>query len=283
MSVDPILSVVILTRDEEANLSYCLESLRGLNADVHIVDSGSTDRTLEIAKSYGAKVYFRTFDNHARQFNWAIDHLPIRTEWCMRMDADEILLPGLVEELKEKLPRAKRPLNGFVMNRRMYFWGRWIRHGGFYPMWMVRIWRTGSGRCEDRWMDEHMIIKEGVVERLANDFVDENHKDLTFWTQKHNLYANREAIDRMTAEKAGPEAHLTDRESILRRKFKSDLYCKLPLFIRPVIYWAYRYIVRLGFLDGVPGLVFHFLHACWYQFLIDAKIYEAKKNKSRKN
>jgi glycosyltransferase involved in cell wall biosynthesis len=189
------LSIVILTRDEEHNLPACLASLRGLDAEVFVVDSGSTDRTLEIARAAGCKVVQHPFESHAAQLNWALDNLPIVTPWVMRLDADESLTPELAEEIAERLPELPDDVTGLLVKRRVYFWGRWIRHGGYYPTWLLRIWRTGRARCEQRWMDEHMVVGGGRTLRLDHDLIDENHKGLTFWTDKHNRYADREVND----------------------------------------------------------------------------------------
>ena len=191
----PMLSVVILTLNEEANLPLALASLRGLNAEVFVVDSGSTDRTLEIARAAGCHVVEHPFESQAHQLNWTLDTLPIGTPWVMRLDADERLTPELAQELADRLPALPDDVTGLLVKRRVYFWGRWIRHGGYYPTWLLRIWRHGRARCEQRWMDEHMVVGGGRTLRLDQDIIDENHKGLTFWTDKHNRYADREVKD----------------------------------------------------------------------------------------
>lgn len=271
-----LLSVIILTFNEEVNLPACLMSLKKLNPNIFVVDSNSTDRTIEIAKQCGAEVMSHSFQNHAEQFNWAIDNLRINTPWCMRLDADERLTDSLIDELKTRLPATGEMTSGFLIKRRVYFLGRWIKHGGYYPVWLLRIWRTGKGRCENRNMDEHILISQGICEKLDNDFMDENQKGLTFWTEKHNHYATREVQDLLTpvTDRLGSQPH---GQAGIRRLQKNRFYAKTPLFIRAFLYWAYRYILLLGFLDGRPGLIFHFLQAFWYRFLVDAKIYEIQK------
>jgi len=273
-----LLSVVILTFNEEANLPPCLESLAGLDCELFVVDSGSTDRTAELARSFGAIVAEHPFVNQGVQLNWALDHLPIRTPWVLRLDADERLTNELAAELKMTLPTMPAAVSAAEIRRRVYFWSRWIRHGGYYPVWLLRLWRHGMARCEERWMDEHMIVQSGSVIRLRHDFIDENHKGLGFWVDKHNRYADREVADLMAPDRRSIE-HAGNERIARRRWFKQNLYGRMPLFWRAFFYWFYRYFILLGFLDGRPGMVFHFLQAFWYRFMIDAKLYEAEQSR----
>jgi glycosyltransferase involved in cell wall biosynthesis len=272
----PLLSVIVLTRDEEDNLPACLASVRALGAQVFVVDSGSTDRTVEIARAAGCQVVEHPFESHARQLNWTLDRLPIATAWAMRLDADERLTPELAHELSARLPELADDVTGLLVKRRVYFWGRWIRHGGYYPTWLLRIWRTGRARCEQRWMDEHMVVNGGRILRLAHDIIDENHKGLSFWTEKHNRYADREVKDLLALQARSGSAVKLDDQPGSRRWLKENLYSRSPLFWRAGAYWLYRYVLRLGFLDGRPGLVFHFLQGFWYRFLVDAKLFEGQ-------
>lgn len=270
----PLLSVIVLTKDEEVNLPPLLASLEGLAAEIFVVDSGSLDRTVEIARTAGCHIVEHPFENHARQLNWALGNLPVSGTWVMRLDADERLTPELARELQSKLPTLPSTVTGLLVKRQVWFWGRWIQHGGYYPTWLLRIWRRGYAYCEDRWMDEHMILNSGRILRLDHDIIDENHKGLTFWTDKHNRYADREVKDLLRLCEEGRTGGLLDDQAARRRWAKERLYARAPLFWRAFAYWAFRYIGQLGFLDGRPGLVFHFLQGFWYRFLIDAKIWE---------
>jgi glycosyltransferase involved in cell wall biosynthesis len=272
------LSVIILTRNEELNLPACLESLRPLEAEVFVVDSGSTDRTVALALAAGCQVFEHPFETQAAQLNWALGHLPLETPWVMRLDADERLLPGLAEELSELLPRLPGDVTGLLVRMRVYFWGRWMRHGGYYPLWLLRLFRAGRARCEQRWMDEHMVLSSGRTLRLEGELADENRKGLSFWTDKHNRYSDREVRDLLAIEAARGESGAGLVGQARRRRWlKENLYARSPLFVRAFLYWAWRYFLRLGFLDGLPGLVFHFLQAFWYRFLADAKLYELRR------
>ena len=275
-----LLSVIILTKNEEANLLNCLNSLQTLNAEIFVVDSGSTDQTVEIAQKAGCQVFEHPFENQAKQLNWAIQNLPIATPWLMRLDADERLTPELAEELKLVLPQTSDDITGYQVKRRVFFMNRWIRHGGYYPTWLLRIWRTGLGTCEQRWMDEHIVLSQGKVANLQHDIIDDNKKDLSFWIDKHNHYADREVKDllNMVVEQDDPllkKGQLSQASQ--RRWIKKNFYGRSPLFLRAFLYFLMRYTIGLGFLDGKEGLIFHFLQGFWYRFLVDAKIYELRK------
>ena len=275
-----LISVIILTKNEEANLLNCLNSLQKLNAEIFIVDSGSTDQTVEIAQKAGCQVFEHPFENQAKQLNWAIQNLPIATPWLMRLDADERLTPELAEELKLVLPQTSDDITGYQVKRRVFFMNRWIRYGGYYPTWLLRIWRTGLGTCEQRWMDEHIVLSQGKVANLQQDIIDENKKDLSFWIDKHNHYADREVKDllNMVVEQDDPllkKGQLSQASQ--RRWIKKNFYGRSPLFLRAFLYFLMRYTIGLGFLDGKEGLIFHFLQGFWYRFLVDAKIYELRK------
>ena len=276
------ISVIILTYNEELNIEKGLKNLTGWADKIFIVDSYSTDATLEITKKYGVEIVQHAFINQAEQFNWALDNLNIDSEWILRLDADEYLTENLKIEIKNMLAKVQKEVGGFYIKRRVYFMGKWIKHGGYYPTWILRLFRTGKGRSEQREMDEHIILLEGKAENLKNDFVDYNRKDLKFWIDKHNLFSSREAGQILNSNLAGDEkAEKIGGPVAFRRKLK-NMYLKFPLFLRPLFYFIYRYIFRLGFLDGKEGLIFHFLQGFWYRFLIDAKIFEARSNKAIK-
>ena len=263
------ISVIILTYNEELNLESCLKSVVDWTDEIFIVDSYSTDKTLEIAKEYGAEIFQHPFENQAQQFNWALDNLEIKNNWILRLDADEYLTPELRREISETLPKTPGDINGFYLRRRVYFMNRWIKHGGYYPIWLLRFFRYGKARYqEERDVDEHLTLLEGAAGKMKNDFIDDNKKDLIWWIKKHNNYALREAGEALSGNygRGG-------------KKF----YYKLPLFLRAFVYFIYRYFLRFGFLDGKEGLIFHFLQGFWYRFLVDSKLYELNKKSTKKN
>lgn len=274
MSAD--LTVIILAFNEERHLSRCLRSLSGVAKRIVVVDCFSTDATVAIAREHDAEVVQHVWVNYATQFNWALDNVVIDSQWTMRLDADEVVTPELAETLKRELPRYPETVMGLTVNRQIHFLGRWIRHGGIYPLRMLRVWRTGHGRCENRWMDEHMIV-EGEIAHLTADIADINLNNVTWWTGKHNHYASREAVDllmhRRRGDQEGAQAQL-NFQARMKRWLKLKVYARLPLGLRALLYFLYRYFLRLGFLDGWQGLAFHFLQGFWYRFLVDVKVHE---------
>lgn len=276
----PELSVIILTYNEARNIRKCLESLRGLTEAVFVVDSGSTDETASICREHGVEVHEHPFTSHAEQFNWGLDNLPLRTDWVMRLDADEEVTPELATALQIFLASPPAGVTGINVRRRVYFLGRWIRHGGYYPTWLLRVFQRGAGRCESTLMDEHIIVDRGETIDIKADIIDRNNKDLSFWIDKHNRYASLEMQEHLRSITRGkdtkPDPLLRTGQARGKRWIKHHLYYHLPLFVRPFMYFIFRYFVRLGFLDGRQGLVFHFLQGFWYRFLVDAKLLESR-------
>ncbi len=276
MASKPLLSVIVLTRDEEANLPHLLDSLEGLGAEVFVVDSGSTDRTVEIAKARGCRVFEHPFENYAAQRNWAFDNLPIASAWTLCLDADERLTPELVAEIGERLGRGEPTADGFMLCKRTVFMGRWLRRGGQYPSWHLRLFRTGRGRCEDRLYDQHFVV-EGEVAKLESDYIDVLTDSLDKWVERHNRWASLEAAELVSGLRSGQvQPRLAGTPIERKRWLRSSFYRRFPPFLRAFLLFFFDYIIRLGFLDGKPGLIFHVLQRFWFRFLVDAKIYEMR-------
>lgn len=264
------LAAIVLTKNEERDLSACLESLNGLATEIYVVDSGSTDGTAMIAEEWGARVLSHPFTNYATQFNWALENIPSVAEWVLRIDADERIGDRQRDEMRTALREAPQDVTGLEVARRIRFLGRELRYGDTYPIWLLRVWRRGKGRCEDTWMDEHIVLRRGEVRRVQGDLIHDIPKDLTEWTAKHNWYATRECQD-VTSRDA---AAALDGQAGTKRWLKQNVYLRFPPFYRAFFYWFYRYFLKLGFLDGTQGLIYHFLQGFWYRFLVDAKLYE---------
>ncbi len=272
----PSLTVIILTFNEEKHIERCIRSIEQVAERVIVVDSYSNDRTLEIARSVGAEVFQNPFVHQAQQFQWALDNIPLSSDWIMRMDADEYIFPDLAAELREKLPGLPQGVTGLTVKLRVYFMDRWIKRG-FYPMILLRIWRNGAGYIQQKWMDEHTKLKHGRTLMLSHDMADHNLNHLGWWTDKHNRYSMREAVERLNREYHFLGADYDTGYMIgNKKKWHKSLYMRLPLFLRPFLYFFYRYIIRLGFLEGRSGLIWHILQGFWFQFLVDAKIYQIK-------
>ncbi|ENZ34385.1 hypothetical protein HMPREF1084_01674 [Clostridium butyricum 60E.3] len=276
------LTTIILTKNEENNIEKCIRSLDGLAERIIVVDSFSDDNTKDLALSLNADVYENKFISHSNQFNWALKNCNITSEWIFRIDADEEMTAELVEEFKDKIPQITEGINGVFLRRRRYFMGRWIKHGDVYPEKVMRLFRTGTAESEDRTMDEHIVLKFGDAIEFESDFEDKDTKDLTFWINKHNWYSNKESAEFIkiyTEQSSNNELHgkILGNQCERRRWLKNKIYYKIPLFVRPVFYFIYRYFFKLGFLDGKEGLIYHVLQAFWYRFLVDSKIYESYK------
>ncbi len=280
LSVEPLLTVIVLTKDEEANLPGLLASVVGLPCRIAVVDSGSSDRTIAIAKAAGCEVVEHPFENYAAQRNWAFDHLTITTPWVLCLDADERLTPELCEEIGRLAAQAAQPCVGYMMKKRTLFMGRWLRHGGQYPAWHLRLARAGRIRCENRLYDQHFVV-DGAVGRLKNDYIDILTDNLTSWTDRHNRWATLEAAELMSStQHSQVQARLSGTPIERKRFLRMRVYRAFPLFLRPFLLFLFDYIFRLGFLDGRPGLIFHVLQRFWFRFLVDAKIFEASMTNS---
>ena len=282
------ITAIILTKNEEKNIRNCIGSVRDLADRIVVVDSGSTDRTVEIAERMGAEIYVHDFVHYAAQFNWALDNTDIRTPWVYRIDADEIVPPKLREEIRTECAKhVDDSVNGFLMKHKLYFLGRYLKHGGAYPFIKMTVFKPAFGRFDDRAMGEHVILSQGTYITLKNDCLHHDFKDLTQFIDKHNSYATREVAEylkeRGLREDTGLYAGARKTRS-LRDRF----YYRLPMFMRARLYYIYRYYFCMGFLDGRPGKVYAMLQAYMYRFIVDAKIYEneirreQEKRKSRK-
>ncbi|MGM9959233.1 MAG: glycosyltransferase family 2 protein [Erysipelotrichaceae bacterium] len=272
------LTVLILAQNEEKNIVRSVSSVRKIAKRIIVVDSGSTDKTIELAEQNGAEVIKHSpFVNYATQFNWGLDNSAIDTKWVLRLDADEQITPELAKEIEDSLAlHDNDDVNGFEVCCRIIFMGRWIRHGGVYPLIIPRLFRRGFGRVEMRKMDEHTLI-DGKVLRFNNDLVHYDFKGLHEWIDKHNKYSVRECQDyyeRLESNENQIKGSLIGSQRQRKRFFKNGVYYNMPLFFRAHLYFIYRYFIRLGFLDGKEGKIFCFLQAYWYRFLVDAKIYE---------
>lgn len=279
----PDISVIILTKDEEIHLERCINSVKPIAREIYIVDSYSSDRTLEIAENLGAYVLQNKWENnYAKQFNWGLDNLPISTQWVLRLDADEYLTNDLICEIQEKLEYLSPNVTGVILKRRVIFLGKWIKRA-VYPVRLLRLFRFQIGRCEQKFMDEHIQLLQGETVEFECDFIDENLNNISWWAHKHVNYAIREAVDLLdieynisgmldndTQKELGPQAKT-------KRKLKHS-YQKLPLFFRAFFYFCYIYFYKLEFLEGKIGFIYCFLQCWWYRTFVDVKLYEIKQH-----
>jgi len=275
------VTAIILTFNESQHIKRCIDSVQDFCQEVIVVDSFSTDDTQAIAESLGAKFYQNVFVNHANQFNWALDNIDVSTQWIIRIDADEYVEKPLKHEITERLKTVPDNVNGFSFRRKYFFLGQWIRHGAMYPVEVMRMWRTDTGYVEQRWMDEHVVLKSGDIVSLKGNIVDDNLNNVSWWIDKHNKYATLEMIELLNLKyQFSPADDSMQKQSGGHAKFKrwvkQSVYARLPFFVRPLMYFLYRYFLKLGFLDGLKGFAYHFMQGYWYRSLVDLKMLEAE-------
>ncbi|HWE52170.1 MAG TPA: glycosyltransferase family 2 protein [Bryobacteraceae bacterium] len=271
------VSVIVLTFNEETNLEACLRGIRDWALEIFIVDSGSTDDTLRIAEAYGAIVFRHAFDSHARQWEWALSALPVRGEWIMGLDADQVVSPELAREIQTLGAPEFRDIDGVYVNRRQIFRNQWIRHGGYYPKYLLKIFRPGKAVTDENDLVDHHFHIPGRVAKLKGDLIEANRKedDISFWIEKHNRYARKLALEEFRRRKGQRPDPITaswtgnpDQRTLQMKK----MWLHVPLYVRPFLYFGYRYFLRLGFLDGKEGAIFHFMHAFWFRLLVDINL-----------
>ncbi|MBV8536557.1 MAG: glycosyltransferase family 2 protein [Alphaproteobacteria bacterium] len=269
------VSVIVLTFNAEATIGATLASARQVSDDVHVVDSFSSDRTLEIAAAAGAQVTQHEFADYSAQRNWATDTLPLRHDWELHLDADERLSDELVAEIKA-LMAAGPPddIAGYHIPRLVHFHGRPLRHGGMYPIYHLRLFRHGHGRCEMRKYDQHFFV-HGRTAQLTAPMIDDIRQPLGEWTARHNRWADAEVEELLNPGEAVIRGGAGD--PIAEKRAQRAWYYRQPLFLRALLLFLYRYVWKLGFLDGTEGMIFYVLQTFWFRFLVDAKLYERRK------
>ena len=278
------ITAIIMTKNEEVNIAKCIRSIQPIVSRIVVVDSGSTDATVDVAKDLGAEVIVNIMEPfvQSKQFLFAMNAADIKTRWVFRIDADEELTKESAKEIEDICnSNADTDINGIVVRFEVNFMGRPIRHGGVYPLRKLLVFKYGKGNIEDRFMDEHIVLFEGRSVELHHDSLHHDDKGLSAWIDKHNAYSTREVQDYFnslsSASSTGlAKEHNLDAKARFKRFLRWKIYYKLPAGFRAYAYYIYRYYFRMGFLDGHEGKVFCFMQAYWYRFLVDAKIREAK-------
>ena len=270
------VTAIVLTLNEEKNIGECLKSVAGFCSRVVVIDSGSTDRTLEIARSYGADVFEHPFTYYAAQYNWGVDNANITTRWTLRLDADERFTPQVCAHCESLLAEhAEDDVNGIVMESDFFFLGRQMKHGGSKKR-KIMLFKTGKGRIEDRKRDAHTILYDGGYATAKHRFLHYDFKDLNSYIARYNWYTIRELQDYLAYESGVSQEVNTDRRLQRQRKNKFNIYYRAPMFLRSFLWFCYNYYFKLGFLDGREGYIYHWFECYWYRFLVDAKIYEQR-------
>ena len=265
-------TIILLTFNSAASIGNTLESIRGLSDDILIVDSGSTDATLDLARFVGAQVHHHPFTSYGAQRNWAIDNLPIRYTWQLHLDADEALTPELRNEIAA-LPEVPKH-DGYFIARYLRFMNKVLRHN-LAPTWHMRLFRTGFGRCEDREYDQH-FLSTGRTAQLKGHMIDDIQMSLSEWTARHNRWADAEVKELLAKSVVNRIQASASGNIVQRKRFYKGFYERAPLFARSIALFFFRYLIKGGFLDGTEGLIFCVLQTLWFRFLVDAKLWEAE-------
>jgi glycosyltransferase involved in cell wall biosynthesis len=280
------ITAIILTFNEEKNIKDCIDSIYQKVNQIIVVDSFSTDKTIEIVQSYeGVEWVQNPFENYSIQRNWAFNNTNIQNDFVLNLDADHRVMPELIDELRDHFQKGvTQDINGFMTSRRTMFLGRWIKFGGHFPIYHAIIFRKGFGYCEEKKYDQHFVI-EGKHIILKNNVIDIITESLSVFTHRHNNWSTLEAEDAISLlsqsheNKVKPDKNGNPMEN---RRYKRLKYYSLPIFWRVFVYFFFRFIIRGGFRDGKEGLVFHFLQGFWFRFLVDAKIWEINNKQLKK-
>lgn len=275
------ITAIILSFNEAIHIERCIARIVPNVRRVVVIDSHSTDDTVARARAMGAEVICNKFVNQSQQFNWALDTLAIDTAWILRLDSDEYFDVVALDWLHAQLAALPDETAGVEFRLKVIFKGKHLRHGGYYSTNLLRLWRSGRGRIEERWMDERTVV-DGNTEKAPGNLIDENLNSIGWWTDKHNRYASRHVIDFILLQYSSEHRRMSAGERLgararFKRFLRNRVYARFPLFVRPALYWGYRYFALLGFLDGKRGLIWHFLHGFWYYMLIDVKVWEAER------
>ncbi|MEH1882121.1 glycosyltransferase family 2 protein [Nostoc sp.] len=279
------VSVLIPAKNEQANLPACLASLSRAD-EIFVVDSQSTDNSIEIAKSHGVNVVQFNFNGRwPKKKNWSLDNLPFRNEWVLIVDCDERITPELWEEIDQAIQNEE--YTGYYLNRRVFFLGKWIRYGGKYPDWNLRLFQHKKGRYEnlhtedipntgDNEVHEHVIL-QGKVGYLKNDMLHEDFRDLYHWLERHNRYSNWEAsvyFNTLTGkDDSGTIGANLFGDAVQRKRFLKKVWVHLPF--KPFLRFILFYIIQRGFLDGKAGYIYARLLS-QYEYQIGVKLYELR-------
>lgn len=287
--MNPFYSFIILTYNEEIHLPRLLASIAPLNAQTYILDSGSSDNTHAIAKEYGAHIKINTFENHPKQWHYALNNFDVTTPWIIGLDADQKISPELEKLLTDFTDDQFKEVNGIYFNRKNFFQGEWLKHGGYFPFYMLKMFRRGIGYSDLNENMDHRFVVSGNTLVWENGFLEEENlkeNDTSFWIEKHKKYSDlvaAEEYDRMFNDRGQTLVPKLLGNPDQRRAWFKKLWWQLPLGIRPYLYFIYRYFFKLGILDGPNGRKFHYLHALWFRKLVDKKLKALIEERNERN
>ncbi len=282
------ISAIILTYNEEKNIERCLEHISSWVNEIIIVDSFSTDRTLEIAKRYTDKIYRNKYEGHPQQWQWTLSNVELKNDWVFAIDADFRITEELWREIFVRFSSLTDDISGFYVRHKEVFRGRPILHGGMYPNYWLRLFNKKKVSIDNADLVDIHFYVDGKTEKLEFDVVEQNSKDdnIFFWIEKQNRFAKRYAIEEIKRRKYKSEDYIVSPNffgSLNQKKlFFKKIWYGLPLYVRPFFYFFYRYVIRLGFLDRKEGFIYHFTQGFLYRMLVDINIDE-NLNRKRKS
>lgn len=282
-------SFVILTFNEEIYLPRLLASIKALGAPLFVLDSGSTDGTLAIAEHYGATVLQHAFETHPKQWDFALRNFAIQTPWIIGLDADHTVTPELYQLLDNFTDEAYPTVNGIYFNRKNFFKGTWLRFGGYYPKYLLKMFRKEFGQSDlSENMDHRFIVAGKTVVWKKGHLLEENLKEneVSFWIAKHNRYSDlvaAEEVERILQLRAAKADAKLFGDPNQRIAYLKNLWYKLPRYWRPLLYFTYRMTFQLGIFDGKNGRLFHFLQGFWFRIIVDTKIEELLAQREQQN
>ncbi|MDH5232641.1 MAG: glycosyltransferase family 2 protein [Gammaproteobacteria bacterium] len=270
------VSVMIFTLNEEIHIEACMDSLAWCD-DVIVIDSFSSDKTEALAIARGARVFKRKFDGFGTQRNWALEQIDIENDWVLILDADERVTDELQNEIKSVAAMENNPVGGYRVKRRFHMWGQWLKYSSLYPTWVLRLIHKDKVRYINRGHAETQTVA-GAIGELRFDLIDENKKGIDEWFERQNRYSRKEAdFEIHEGEKIHSLLGIFSRDPLKRRQVLKSVSWRLPG--RPIIYFLYSYIFRLGFMDGKAGFMFCLMKAI-YQYMIVIKKYDQKQQSS---
>ncbi len=269
------LGVIVLTHNSAHVIERTIRAALEVSRDIAVVDSGSSDDTVNLVTALGCEVVHRAFKHYADQRNWAIEQFGARSEWQLHLDADEVLDATAIAEIKRVLA-APGGASGFILRRRTYFLGQPLRFGG-NDNFHLRLFRSGTARCEDRLYDQHFVSDQPAL-RLRGVLHDMNVGSLSEWTARHNRWSDLEAAElmRSDAQAAGQIEARWSSDPRERRRLYKGVYYQAPPLLRAVLLFTYRYVIQGGFLDGRAGFLYAFFQVLWFRMLVDAKLGERR-------
>ena len=285
----PIFSFIVLSYNEEFHLPRLFSSIKPLGAPVFLLDSGSTDNTINIANEFGCIVKTNPFVNHPQQWHAALTVFDIKTPWVICLDSDHVVSDELLALLKTFKEEDYKDVSGIYFNRKNIFKGKWLKHGGYFPLYLLKMFRYGVGYSDLNENMDHRFIVPGKTTIWKKGYLtEENFKEneISFWIAKHNRYSDLvaqeewERLQQLRTQTLKPDLFGNPDQ---KKAFLKSIWWKMPLYIRPFIYFFHRYFIQLGILDGKQGFVFHFLQAFWFRLVVDIKIDEIRKKHTLEN